>query len=55
MFFLLLCKVEEPQCSMSSMSQAVAAEGKIQDGPLDIITIGFVAKFYPIWICITFL
>ena len=34
---------------------AGAAEGKIKEGPLDIITIGFVAKFYHILICITFL
>ena len=27
-----------------------AAEGKIKEGPHGIITIGFVAKFYLIWI-----
>ena len=32
MFFFLLCKIEDQQCSISSMSQAVAAGGKIQDG-----------------------
>ena len=34
---------------------SVAAAAKIKEGPLDIITIGFVAKFYPIVICVTFL